>query len=51
MSSYYAISPTLVKMFGHTIWFNKICKIPLDKFIKKLRDKGVKDSPYNDPIW
>lgn len=51
VSSYYAISPTLVKMFGHTIWFNKICKIPLDKFIKKLRDKGVKDSPYNDPIW
>lgn len=49
--TYYFISPTLVKCFGHTFWFKKVCKIFLDKLIKILKDKGFSDKPYNDKNW
>ena len=45
---YYAISPTLVRMFGNTIWFKKIWKKRLDNMILSLQAKGVKDTPYCD---
>lgn len=45
---YYAISPTLVKMFGDKKIFNIICKGGLDKFVAKLKVNGFEDSPYND---
>ena len=45
---YYAISPTLVKWFGHTKWFKKMWKGKLDRMVKKLNDKGVEDTPYYD---
>lgn len=44
---YYAISPTLVKWFGHTKWFKKMWKNKLDKMVKKLNDQGVEDTPYS----
>lgn len=37
---YYAISPTLVKLFGHTKWFNKFFRKLLDPMVKSLRAKG-----------
>jgi hypothetical protein len=46
--TYYAISPTLVKMFGNTKWFKKICKGRLDHLVQKLQDKGVESIPYYD---
>ena len=49
--TYYAISPTLVKWFGKTKWFKKMWKGKLDKMVKKLQDKGVESTPYNDKEW
>lgn len=48
---YYAISPTLVKWFGNTNWFKKVCRGPLDKMVANLRNKGIEDTPYNDRLW
>ena len=51
IKTYYAISPTLVKWFGHTDWFRNMWKPRLDKIVKKLNNKGVKNTPYNDRKW
>ena len=48
IKTYYAISPTVVKWFGETIWFKKLCRKPLDKLVTTLRGKGVEDTPYQD---
>ena len=48
---YYAISPTLVKWFGETKWFKKMWKGKLDRMVKKLQDKGVESTPYQDKNW
>lgn len=48
IKTYYAISPTLVKWFGHTEWFKKMWRGPLEKIVHNLQDKGVESSPYQD---
>lgn len=48
---YYAISPTLVKMFGNTAWFKKMWRGTLDKMVINLNRKGVKNTPYKDREW
>ena len=48
---YYAISPTVVKLFGKTRWFNMLFKSILDRFVNKLKSQGVNDAPYNDKEW
>jgi hypothetical protein len=48
---YYAISPTLVKIFGKTRWFKKIWKKYLDKKVQKLKDSGYESTPYMDKNW
>lgn len=47
---YYAISPILVKKFGHTIWFRKLWKKKLDHVVGRLNAKGVDNTPYEDKI-
>ena len=49
--SYYAVSPTLVKWFGHTAWFKIIWKKTLDKFVTRLQLNGVENTPYKDRVW
>lgn len=49
--TYYAISPTLVKWFGHTEWFKKMWKGKLDRMVKNLQDKGYENTPYEDRDW
>ena len=49
--TYYAISPTLVKWFGHTEWFKKMWRGKLDRMVENLKDKGVLDTPYEDRPW
>ncbi len=51
IKAYYTISPSLVKMFGKTVWFNSIGRKILDKKVKKLNDKGVSDTQYFDKKW
>ena len=48
---YYAISPTLVKWFGHTQWFRAFWRIHLDKLVDYLKSSGTKDTPYQDRLW
>jgi len=48
IKTYYAISPTLVKWFGDTSWFKMLWRKPLDRFVTRLKNKGVEDTPYND---
>lgn len=51
IKTYYAISPTLVKWFGHTEWFKKMWKGKLDHMVKKLQTKGFESTPYEDKEW
>ncbi len=45
---YYAISPKLVKAFGHTSWFKNVWRYYLDRLINRLHIQGVSDTPYSD---
>ena len=49
--TYYAISPTLVKWFGHTQWFKKMWKGKLDRMVANLNAEGVENTPYQDKAW
>lgn len=49
--TYYAISPTIVKWFGHTEWFKKMWRGKLDRMVSDLNQKGVQDTPYKDQNW
>lgn len=48
VKTYYAISPTAVRLFGKTKWFNFFWKRKLDKMVSNLQEKGFESSPYND---
>lgn len=48
IKTYYAISPTLVRLFGDADWFKALWKPILDKMVSKLRNKGFESLPYND---
>ena len=45
---YYAISPTLVRLFGKQKWFHRLFKTKLDKMVSKLNTKGFENTPYYD---
>lgn len=49
--TYYAISPTLVKWFGHTAWFKNMWRGKLDRMVAKLQSDGVESIPYIDREW
>ncbi len=49
--TYYAVSPTLVKWFGHTEWFKKIWRGKLDCMVAKLQSEGIESTPYEDKTW
>ena len=49
--AYYAVSPTLVKWFGMTAWFNNLWKPVLDRLVARLQAEGYSNTPYNDRIW
>ena len=49
--TYYAVSPKLVKWFGHTAWFKNLWRGKLDALVRKLQSEGVEDTPYSDKIW
>jgi uncharacterized Zn finger protein (UPF0148 family) len=48
---YYSISPTLVRLFGKSLWFNKLWHSILDRMIINLRKKGFENTPYEDKNW
>ena len=46
--TYYTISPTLVRWFGHTSIFQRFWKRYLNKLVSSLQENGVEDTPYQD---
>lgn len=48
VKTYYAVSPTAVKLFGNTTLFKNFFKPKLDKLVKKLNKSGVDSTPYYD---
>ena len=48
ISAYYAVSPTIVKLFGKYNWFNNLFRLPLNQMVAKLRKNGYEDTPYKD---
>lgn len=48
IKTYYSISPTIVRWFGKTKWFNFIWKKVLDRMVGSLRENGVESTPYED---
>lgn len=48
---YYAISPTLVKWFGHAEWFKKMWQGKLDRMVTRLQANGIESTPYEDKEW
>lgn len=48
---YYAVSPTVVKLAGHTNWFRRFWRGRLDGLVNRLRADGVLDTPYQDKKW
>lgn len=49
--TYYAVSPTMVQLFGNTKWFRRLWKGTLDHMVRNLQEKGVADTPYQDKEW
>ena len=45
---YYAVSPTAVRLFGHTRLFKRVFRRRLDRMVARLRQQGVEDTPYSD---
>ena len=45
IKTYYAISPTIVKVFGNKNWFKAMWKPVLDKMVSRLQNKGIKSTP------
>ena len=43
---YYALSPTLVRHFGHTKVFQHFWRGRLDRLVKRLNGRGVEDKQY-----
>ena len=42
--TYYAVSPLLVRWFGHQQWFRKLWRGPLDRMVAGLQAKGVESA-------
>ena len=49
--AYYATSPTFVKTFGKTKWFNKLFRKRLDKIVLQLNNRGFSSDRYTDIEW
>ena len=49
--TYYAVSPTLVRLFGGTQWFRTLWRGRLDRMVQQLQARGVESSPYQDRSW
>ena len=51
IKTYYAVSPTIVKWFGETEWFNRMWRGKLDRMVERLRAEGFESTPYEDRKW
>lgn len=49
--TYYALSPKIVKRFGHLEGFKRFWKKRLNHLVTYLHSRGVQDTPYTDRQW
>lgn len=49
--TYYAISPTIVRLFGKKKSFRNFWKKRLDILVERLHSQGVEETPYRDRDW
>lgn len=45
---YYSVSPTIVRLFGRTKWFNSFWRRKLDPMVARLQKEGYEPTPYID---
>lgn len=48
IKTYYAISPTVVRLFGNRPWFNRFWHDKLNQLVTSLKQNGYSDKPYSD---
>ena len=48
---YYAVSPTAVKLFGDSAWFQNFFRGVLDPWVADLQSSGFASTPYQDRSW
>ena len=51
IKAYYAVSPTVVRVFGNNQIIKKYWKKHLDRMVSSLKTNGVSDKPYHDKNW
>ncbi|MBQ9618153.1 MAG: hypothetical protein IJR48_07295, partial [Oscillibacter sp.] len=49
--AYYAVSPTVIQLFGEKDWFQNFFRDKLDNFLNDLQEDGVASTPYQDTDW
>ena len=49
--AYYAVSPTAVKLFGDSAWFQNFWRGQLDNLVSNLQADGFESTPYEDQSW
>ena len=48
---YYAVSPTVVRLFGNAQWFQNFWRGKLDGMVSHLQENGFESTPYRDQPW
>ena len=51
IKAYYAVSPTLVRLFGDDGWFQEFWRDRLDTMVEELQEAGYESAPYQDIDW
>ena len=51
IKAYYTVSPTLVKWFGDSDWFQSFFRARLDQMVDGLQAEGFASTPYEDINW
>ena len=49
--AYYTVSPTVVRLFGETEWFQNFWRGKLDRMVSGLQADGFASTPYKDIDW
>jgi len=49
--AYYAVSPTVVRIFGGSHVFRAFFRKRLDRMVASLRRDGMSSEPYEDKKW
>lgn len=47
--TYYAVSPTIVRLFKNARWFNVLNRKVLNAWVDRLQEEGYTGTPYQDP--